>query len=358
MGSFDKPDGEIKGQMDFDEMPLPEKLVAVSRVFARAKKQMTLAEQKAFVYALTQVQFTEATKSNIVYMDKKTLAAVVGVKSDADHLSQDLRRAIGELPRHSYIQIADQDLDLYDSGVIISRITMLKNRVRLKFEDEYLGLFTGLSTDYITAWSSDIFQMQSKRSVQFYEYIRQATDSRKDVNSVLLGVRGLKELFDMPKEAYMRKPSAGGFNRTGFERDIINPICDDLKNCRLITLLLTPDGMPYEKVKRGGRIIGYRFYWVYTSHPAVTSAAELHEIQERLDKNPQLLKVARDVLKGEGKGKGKKGKKANAFCDIEQNVYDFDELEEDLLAASYARYKDDPDHMPGQMTIEETDYMP
>lgn len=325
----DRLDNQIEGQMTIEDLfTPPEKLIAVSRVFASARKEMSLAEQKAFVFALTELKFTEEAKTNIVYMDKKELAKVVGIKSDPDHLSGDLRRAIGEISRHSFIEIIDEDKDYYDSGMIISRLTIFRNRVRLKFDDEYIGLFTGLSSNYITMWSSDIFGMNSKRSVQFYEFLRQETDSRNKINRIGLGIKALKEMFSIPesgKGSYMR--DKGGFNRTEFEKKVIEPICEDLLKTKMIQLVVQPDGKPYEKVKRGRLVDGYRFFWTYTSRPGLATASEVAEIQERVDKNPQVLKVAKDIVKGQ-----KKTKKKESFS-YEENKRSEEELREieDLL---------------------------
>lgn len=328
MAMIDRPDDQIEGQMSLDDIFQPtDRLFAVSRIFARARKGMNLAEQKTFVYALSQLRFSEEPKTNVVYMDKKTLGRIVGVNSDPDHLSINLYRTIQDLPKHSFIKIADQDLDLYDSGFIITRLTMLKNRVRIKFEEEYLRLFTGLTSSYITMWSTDIFRMNSKRSVQFYEYLRQITDPKKSENSVLLGIRAIKEMFEIPetgKGSYMR--GKDGFDRANFEKYVIDPICEDLQQCRMISLIVQPDGKLYEKVKRGSRVAGYRFYWTFTAYPAVASAEEVKQIQERVDQDPQVLKAAKDILKGEKKQKGK-----NQFTEFEQNQYDWDQLEAELL---------------------------
>ena len=325
MAMIDRPDDQIEGQMSLDDLFQPtDRLFAVSRIFARARKGMNLAEQKTFVYALSQLRFSETPKTNVVYMDKKTLGKIVGVNSDPDHLSINLYRTIQDLPKHSFIKIADRDLDFYDSGFIITRLTMLKNRVRVKFEEEYLRLFTGLSSNYITMWSTDIFRMNSKRSVQFYEYLRQITDPKKSENSVLLGIRAIKEMFEIPetgKGSYMR--GKDGFDRANFEKRVLDPIAEDLQNCRMISLIVQPDGKLYEKVKRGNRIAGYRFYWTFTAYPAVASAEEVKQIQER----PEVLKVAKDILTGEKKRAGKKSQ----FNQFSQNDYDWDQLEEELL---------------------------
>lgn len=155
---------------------------------------------------------------------------------------------------------------------------MLKNRVRVKFEEDYLSLFTGLTTNFITMWSTDIFQMQSKRSVTFYEYLREHTDTRKHMNSIGLGIKAIKDLLDIPKESYMRAPEKGGFNRPQFEKGVIDPMCRDLLQTKMITLVVQPNGKLYEKVKHGNRVAGYCFYWTYSSHPAVATAPELAQI--------------------------------------------------------------------------------
>ncbi len=329
MGRFDTPDTEIDGQLTLENYGVaPSGLFAVSRIFARARKEMSLAEQKAFVCALSHLRFTEEAKSNVVYIDKKEMGRAIGFSGTPGRLTWELKRTIGNLWKHSGIVIDIPDRDYYDSGSMITRSTILKDTVRIKFNEDYLGLFTGLSKNYVTLWSYDIYQMTNVRSVQFYEYLRQITDTRDLINDCLIGVRTMKELFRIPESgsgSYMR--SKGGFDRAQFERRIIDPLCEDLKNCKMITLVVQPDGNYYEKVKRGNRVEGYRFYWTFTSYPGVASANEVAEIQERIDKNPQVLKVARDILTGEKR----KQKKQNPFNDFEQNKYDFEELEREIL---------------------------
>lgn len=309
--------------MTIDELfEPPQRLFAVSRIFARARRDMSLSEQKTFVYALSELKFTEKADSPYVILDKKTLAGILGIKSDANHLSVDLYDTIKKLPKHSYIEINERDIDLHSNGSVISSLTRFKNIIRLKFNDEYLGFFTGLSADYITMWSADIFQMKSKRSVQFYERLRQETDTRVEINEYGFGVKALKEMFGIPKDgegSYIR--GNGSFDRSNFEKRVIDPICDDIKGCRMINLVMQSDGKPYEKVKRGNRVLGYRFSWTFTSHPAIASAEEVAEIQERVDRNPQILKVAKDMLDGE-----KKQKNSFIYQENKQNGLTEDDL--------------------------------
>lgn len=297
-------------QMEIEEMfqrEIKGNLFAVSKIFADARKQMSLQEYKTLTLALTSVKWTEECPE-VLYMDKKELAEIVGVHSDPDHLSQNLKRSIGEIPLHSFIKFEDKDKDFYINGCFISSIAFYKNRVRLKMNTDYLGLFGNLDKNYITMWSEDIYGMSSERSIEFYELLRMNSDTRLDVNEGTVGIKKLKELFNIPKEgkgSYMRETKNGGFDRFGFERSVIDPLCEDLKKTRMIQLIVQPDGKYYEKVKRGNRVIAYKFQWTISSHPHTISAPELKETKEAIEKNPEILKVAKDIVKGKKKAKGK-----------------------------------------------------
>ena len=284
---------ECEGQMSIDDVfaiEIPENLFAVSRIFARARKQMNLAEYKAFTYTLSNLRFTEEN-SNKIMLDKKTLAAIVGVNSDPDHLSEDLKRSIGQLPLHSHIEIDDKDNDFYESGMVVTSLRMYKNKVCITLNQDYMPFFSRLEKNYITMWSGDIYQMHSERSITFYELLRENTDTRKEINEGTLGVQKFKELFNIPKDgkgSYMRK--SGGFDRTQFERKVLDPVFEDMADCKMINIVPQAGGKFYEKVKKNGRIIGYRFFWVFSSHPRVATATEVRQIQDRVDKNPYVLK--------------------------------------------------------------------
>ena len=326
---YDTSDLEIDGQISIEQIySPPERLFAVSRIFANARKSMNLAEQKTFVYALSELKFTEEAKSLYVKLDKKVLANILGIHSDANHLSVDLYDNIKELPQHSYIEINEKDLDLQSNGFVITAITRFKNVLRLRFNEEYMGLFTGLETNYITMWSMDIFQMTSKRTVCFYEYLRQCMDTRDSVHSVRVSVRKFKELFDIPQNgegSYMREKN--GFDRARFEARVIDPLCEDMKHCRMIKLIVQPDGKYYVKEKVGNRVAGYRFFWEFSARPGIATAEEVKEIREAVEKDPAVLKVAKDIVNGKKKPQQKK----TTFTEFGQRNYDYDELERLLL---------------------------
>lgn len=316
-------DYECEGQMsiyDLFEDPLDlNPLIAVSKVFAKSIKQMNLKEWKTFVYALTQIKWTEQNK-HFVRIDKKALANVIGIHSDPDHLSQDLRRAIGKLPVHSFIEI--QNNTDWISGCFISQVACYKNIVRITFADAYMPLFEELNKErnYITMWAEDLFKMRSERSILFYEDLRLHSDTRA-TNSRIYSTRDLKQLFSIPKEgkgAYMK--SNGHFNRTEFENKVIHPLCDDLENCAMIKLVRQADGKPFAKVKKHGYVVGYEFTWDCSTHPAVADATELKQIEQ----DPAVIKVAKDILKSNHPSNKKH------HHELERD-YDFEQIEADLV---------------------------
>lgn len=315
---------------EYFEEDVKPNMFAVSKVFAEARKQMNLAEYKAFTYALSNIRWKDKCP-DVIYMDKKAVAKLVGINSDSDHLSQNLKHSIGQMAAHSFLEFSNKDSGEWINGYFVTSIGFFKNRVRIRMNQDYLSLFGDLDKNYITMWSGDIFKMHSERSVKFYELLRLNSDSRIGVNTGTMSTRKFKEIFNIPKDgegSYVRKN--GHFNRPSFEKRVIDPVCEDLANTDMIQLILQPNGKYYEKVKRGNRVIAYKFHWTISMRPRVASAPEVKKIQDRIDKNPQVLKVAKNIIDGDSKPV-EKAKIRNEFNNFQQNEYDFDDLEQDLL---------------------------
>ena len=137
MGRFDLPDCETSGQYSIDDYydDLPGRLLAVSRVFTRAKNEMSLAEQKTFVYALSEMKFTDKDQSNVVVLDKKTLAKAIGISDDTRHLSVEIHNRIRDLWKHSGIHFSKEDADMYEDGALITSTGICRNMVSVIFNE-------------------------------------------------------------------------------------------------------------------------------------------------------------------------------------------------------------------------------
>jgi hypothetical protein len=210
---------------------------------------------------------------------------------------------------------------------------MYRNNAIITFNPDYMGLFCGLDKNYINLWSSDIFGMKSERSIAFYEKLRLYSDTSQPMCRHGFGVKALKELFDIPRDgkgAYMRKD--GHFDRPSFERYVIDAVVEDLRTCKMIQLVANEDGSYYKKVKKGNRVLGYEFCWTVTDRPSIGTATEMAEVKQEVEKNPEVLKVAKDIVNGRKKPAKERTKK-NKFNNYElNNNIDVDALEKALLA--------------------------
>lgn len=337
---------DYEGQLSifdyFEEPKESNPLIAVSKIFAAAKKQMSLAEWKTFVFALTKIKWKGENNNNqgknnvivpnvegqqlinkAVVLNKKEVAEKIGLVADEAHLSINLRRTIGDLWKHSELKF-ENNKEWANGTFITNVICNQKNQVIIVFNGMYLPLFQELDKEknYITMWADDLFSMNTDRSIIFYEELRLHSDTSKE-NSKIYGVKELKDLFNIPKEAYLRKDNH--FDRTAFEKRIIEPLCEDMKKCSMINLSMNEDGKLYKKIKSKGKVLGYEFQWVISTHPRVATAKEVKEMNQ----NPETMKVANDILKGKKKPTKKKAK--NNFNNFQQNEYDFEKLEEQLL---------------------------
>lgn len=336
-----KETDETYHQMELEEYfqeEITPNMFAVSRIFAEARKQMNLAEYKTFTLALCSIKWQDACPE-VLYIDKKDAARVIGMEADADHLSQNLKREIGNLPQHSFLQFADKDKDEWVNGCFVVSVGYFKKRLRIRLNTDYLGLFGNLDKDYITMWSGDIFKLHSERAVVFYELLRDNSDTRLDVNYGTMSIRKFKEIFKIPKEgkgSYMRDAKNGGFDRTQFEKYVIDPVCEDLAHTDMIRLIMQPDGKYYEKVKKGGRVIAYKLYWEVTMHPGVADAHTVRQLQERIDKNPQVLKVVKDFVNGNKKPK----QKAAGFNNFAHSGQDWDEIGRQIMEKQEQEHKE------------------
>ena len=88
MNYTDEEYHQISLEEYFEEDVKPN-LFAVSRVFAEARKQMTLSEHKTLVYALSQIKWKEKCPDTL-YLNKKEVAkegTVTDVSQTSDEIS-------------------------------------------------------------------------------------------------------------------------------------------------------------------------------------------------------------------------------------------------------------------------------
>lgn len=264
-------------------------LIAVSKIFARAQKQMNAAEFKTFIAALTKIKFTESNNSNIVTLDKRKLAKLCGFKGDDDHLTSDFKRAIGSLAEHSHISISIKDKIKWGHGLLVSHVEEItRGPIRIHLNPYYMPLFQGLADGYITLLPSDIFPMKSSRTIMFYENLRLFSDTRRSVCTKTFSIDYLKQLFDIPntdKGSYVNKE--GKLDVGNFEKTVIQPLISDMEHCKMIKLIMNHNGKYYEKIKEYGKVIGFSFSWKVKEYNKRRTAQPLADTLIKSLENPK-----------------------------------------------------------------------
>lgn len=310
-------------------------LVAFSKSLARAKKDMGFYGRKMFFCVLEKISWN-AENSNIVELDKKEVIEKLGIKTDANHRSKILRDVSSEL-RHCEIKFNGEDKENWEDGWLITTVQSTRSKLAITINSEYMPLLQNLgkNRDYITLWANDVYMFQSDRSYILYEYFRLHSDTRK-TNTVTLSTKQIKELFDIPQNAYMhhdKKKNVDTFDRANFEKKVIDVVCEDLSKTQMIGLCLDKNTKKFYRKKKNGRIVaGYEFTFTINNAPALGNAKEIIDIET----DHEIIKIAKDIKKNRAKesfikSKNQEKKSKNKFNEFEQNKYDFLEIENILV---------------------------
>ena len=339
---------EVDGQMTIDEWLYaepPAEVIGVSKVFARAKKKMSLAEFKTFIYCLCHVRWKEETMPEAVCLDKRTLSKIIDVSDDPAHLSRNLKMNIGDIVEHSVVVFSAKDRVKWKKGAMVTDIALDESGiVRVWLNQNYKGLFCGLDKDFILIWSNDVFQMHAERSILLYEFLRLHCDTRV-TNVRIFSVDQLREIFDIPSTgagSYMRKD--GRFDRHAFETKVLDPVCKDILECQMVQLVKeNGEDKPYRRIKRGRKLLGYEFVWEVSNRPRIADAHTTQETRHLIEKNPKVMKIAVDAAAGiKHASASSRPRSQNQFTDMEErsDYGNMDVLEAELLARTEARMKE------------------
>ena len=111
------------------------------------------------------------------------------------------------------------------------------------------------------------------------------------------------------KGSYMREN--GGFDRSNFEKYVIDPVLNMLAKCEHVVLHnygkdKKGNWVYYNKIKKHGMVQGYELTYSINKRPSGIKKQTIIDVQE----NPTTLKIAQDII--EGKERQKKAVKKNS----------------------------------------------
>ena len=310
-------------------------LIAISNTLARAKDGMTMQERKLMCIYLSKINWKNLKNDLQIWVDKREIMELLKSKIDTTDQSVYLRKLSQNMVHHSELRFDSRDKSEWEDMPLFTRRKSTKNKLMIEVYQGAVDLIMGLNCEYITLFLADILNFDSNidgnRAYKLYEYLRLHSDTRR-MNTRIISTKEFKELFDIPKDgkgSYMREKN--GFNRTEFERKVIEPVLEMVGKCNHVVLHKYGTGKYYRKVKEHNVVKGYELAYTINKYPRKIKKETIIDVQER----PELLKVAQDVIDSKKK---KAEPKKNSFCDFPQEAYDYDELEEILLYDSIKDY--------------------
>lgn len=250
---------------------LVDEVTAVSRSLARTQIAWSLEQKKLFTCILAKIKWTESNNSAVVELNKGEVVEALGLALDSTDRSRRLRASFQKLARDSMVHWTDpQDADEWQDAFLITGIRSTRGTIRVSLNELFMPHLQDLvrRTPFLTFWSSDIYGFTSRFAILLYEDLRLHYDNRHLSNFRQYSTQELKQVFQLGKNDYMRSKSQGGFNRTGFERQVLDVAVAEINKTRVVSIL--PNGGAdkngkikfYRKIKKDGLIVAYELRFI------------------------------------------------------------------------------------------------
>lgn len=307
-----------------------QKMLGVANELMRATLNMPMLERKTMLYFVSKIAWKNSNNPREIWVDKEDFIKAIELTGyDVNHKSYILRQLLKKTTADSMICFNGKDKDEWDDMYMFSRMKSTREQLMLKVNDDAMPLLEQLeSGKYLTMYLEDIVNFSNDengtRAFMLYKFLRQHADTRRKC-TVTLTTKELKEMWGIPKDgkgSYMRDEKHGGFNRSGFEKKVIDPVFEELSSCKHIIIYPSENGKKYTKVRKNGRIAGYDVEFVVNMHPKKIEKETIIDVQE----HPEDLKIAQDIRKGKKK-ETKPAPIKNRFTDFPQRHYTAEQME-------------------------------
>ena len=271
-----------------DRNTLENQVIAMSNTLAKKSTRFTITQQKLFYVSIASLK-NGLNENNEVEINKHELLNFLGMGSDTACYTR-IKKEFKQLADNSYIEFDTEDG--FSCGSLIYNVRLSRNTLYIRFNDYYLPLVYELKDKFVRFLNDDLIGLKSKYSMMLYQNLMK--DKWKMSNVDFMGIdystKQLKDMFGLPKEAYMS--TSGNFNRTLFEKKTINKAIEELNNkCRCIK------NLKYEKVKKNGRVQYYKFLFDYTDPQTVADNSNERKGKSIIDSMQKESEAFSDEIK-------------------------------------------------------------
>ena len=271
-----------------DRSALENQVIAMSNTLAKKSTRFTITQQKLFYISIASLK-DGLNENNEVEINKQELFNFLGIENETGRYTR-IKKEFSQLRDNSKIEFDTEDG--FVSGSVIRMIRLSKNTFYVMFDSYYLPLVYELKDKFVRFLNDDLIGLKSKYSMMLYQNL--IKDKWKMSNVDFMGIdystKQLKDMFGLPKEAYMS--TSGNFNRTLFEKKTINKAIEELNNkCKCI------NNLKYEKIKNNGRVQYYKFSFDYTDPQTVADNSNERKGKSIIDSTQKESEVFSDEIK-------------------------------------------------------------
>jgi hypothetical protein len=262
-----------------DRNTLKNQVVAMSNTLAKKSTRFSVTQQKLFYVSIASLR-NGLNERDEVAINKQELFNFLGIENETGRYTR-IKKELDKLRDNSKIEFNSEDG--FESGSIIRRVRLSKNTFYIMFDSDYLPLVYELKDKFVRFLNDDLIGLKSKYSMMLYQNLMK--DKWKMSNIDFMGIdystKQLKDMFGLPKEAYMA--TNGNFNRADFERYTINKAIKELnEKCKCIK------NLKYEKVKKNGRVQYYKFSFDYTDPKKFSSGKRFMVADNKKEESNEL----------------------------------------------------------------------
>lgn len=223
-------------------------------------------QRKLFAVVLGEIDWTKSGNSNIIEITAEEIAEKIDwdLGNNIRKIKEMLNDNLHAMARTSYISIDDPYTGEKITRNLIVGVRTNSTGATVEIDSKFLPHFENLyklsaneKKSFITFMQPDLLSFDSSFSYPLFMRLRSCGKSGGAINEYSMTTRQLKELFGLGEEAYVRKD--GHFDRTNFEKFVINPAIVDINKSETITILPWEDGKLFAKEKVRGKVVGYKF---------------------------------------------------------------------------------------------------
>lgn len=225
-------------------------IIYYANELARNYSKFSLEEQKALHLIFSHIKPFEKNPTTFK-IEKKSFFEKLNIVGTDKYKRYE--KIIVNLIDKTFTEIFKKETNSKLIGRVISDAEWFykENYFEISISNKFMPYIEQLVNHYTKLNLDSIVLFKSKYALTLYKWLCSWNDENKKINQRYITTKDLKELLGLSKEAYMQGIK---FNRSHFERRIINPVILEINK-------KTNFNLNVKKKKNGAKVENYEFTW-------------------------------------------------------------------------------------------------